>query len=118
MYLVNSPKTTLPPRVLRKGPTHRKLSPAQKAALAAGVLNGEVAIKLSRLQIARLAGVSQLHMRKACLLTAAEREAVVSGDVEFVFPALSDAELASIIRNAGIDRVISAACTVEQSTAA
>jgi hypothetical protein len=117
MYLINSPKATLPSRVLRKGPAHRQRSAAQKAAIAAGILSGEVAIKLSKLQVARLVGVCLPYVNRACQLTPEARQSIADGFV-LLEPAISDTELADIIRNAGIDRTLTIACTVEQSTAA
>ena len=117
MYLINSTKTTLPARVLRnRSAEHRRRTAGQKAAIGAGILNGEVAIKLSKMQIAKLVGVSVPYLNRACQLTQAEREVVADGGFDFDMP--SDAELTRMIQRAGIDRTLSIACVVEQNTAA
>ena len=116
LYLLNAPKSSLPARVLRnRSAEHRRRTARQKAAIGAGILNGEVAIKLTKLQIAKLVGVSVPYLDRACQLTPAEREVVADGGFDFDMP--SDAELTRMIRRAGIDRTISIACVVDNTKA-
>lgn len=126
MYIVNNLKTT--PRVISGcSLVHRKLGAPQKAAIAAGILNGEVAIKLSMRQLAQLVGVSVPYIRAASQLSSEARRSIEDDEGSLSFTNLikpsskpsalpkpiSDTRLVSIIRDAGIDRTLAAACQVD-----
>jgi hypothetical protein len=129
MYLVQASKATLPsPRVISgRSLVHRKLSAAQKAAIAARLLAGEVLVQLSTRQLAQLLGVSVPYIRVASQLTPAKREAIANGTDSTTFtsllsssrslalprPVVSDQQLVNIIRDVGLDRTLAAACAVE-----
>jgi hypothetical protein len=81
MYIVTASETTPPARVIISGRSlaHRKMSAGQKAALAAEILSGEVAIKLSVRQLSQLIGVSAPYIKSAGRLTKAKRASLASG---------------------------------------
>jgi hypothetical protein len=82
---------------------------------------------LSLRQLAQLIGVSAPYIQAARQLSPTKREAIANGTDSTPFTTLlpsskpslalpkpmSDAELANIIKNAGLDRTLAAACAVE-----
>lgn len=108
---------------------HCKLDARQRAAIAAQILEGDVAIRLSTRQLAQLVGVSVPYVAAAKQLSPAKRQAIASGRDSMSFAALlkpptkplalpkpvSDTQLVDIIKGVGIDRVLTIACEVEQA---
>ncbi len=130
MYLIQSSRTSAPPRVISgRSLVHRKLGAPQKAAIAAGILNGDVAIKLSMRQLAQLVGVSVPYIRAASQLSSEVRRSIADDEGSLSFTCLlkssfkplalpkpvivTDEKLSNIIKTAGIDRVLALACEVE-----
>jgi hypothetical protein len=125
MYLVPTSKTSAPLRVIRgRSLAQRKLGAAQKASIAAGILAGEVTIELSVSQLARLVGVSVPYISAARQLTPEVRRSIADGEGTLSFTLLlksplslpkpvTDTQLVNIIRDAGLDRTLAAACAVE-----
>jgi hypothetical protein len=137
MYLIeNSKASTKPPVICGRSLVHRHLDARRKAAVAAQILAGEVAITLSARQLAQLVGVSAPYIHAALQLSATKRQAIAEGKDTSSFAILlkpppklpveplmlpkpvSDAALISIIKDAGLDRALEAACAVERSAAA
>jgi hypothetical protein len=104
MYIVKASETSLTPHVISgRSLVHRKLNARQRAAIAADILAGKVVIELSTCQLAQLIGVSVPYIRAA--RQPSQRQALPKP--------ISDIQLTSIIRNAGLDRTLAAACAVE-----
>jgi hypothetical protein len=106
---------------------HRRLNARRRAAIAAQILEYEVTIDPSVCQVAQLLKVSVPYIVGARLLSPEEREAVADGRdltsfANLLSPAIkpialpkpvTDLELADIVRNVGIERVLAIACQVE-----
>ena len=100
--------------------------------LAASILEDEVTFKPSVCQLAKLFGVIAVYIWLARQFSPAKRKAIASGKDPTSFAALlsppvprlslpapvSDAQLADIICNAGIDRTIEVARAVENAATA
>jgi hypothetical protein len=92
MYIVKAPNTTSPPRIISgRALAHRKLDARQKAAIAAEILNGEAAIRLTARQLATLLGVNLSYVAIAAQLTPGKREAIAKGKDETSFALLKRA---------------------------
>lgn len=130
MFTANGNASATRQRVLSgRGLSHRRLDARQRAALAADVLAGSATIKLTARQLANLLSVSVPYIALAASLTPEKREAILKGldptsftvllnppAVQLALPAprtISDAEIADMIRTAGIDRTLAVAVTVE-----
>lgn len=134
LYFDRSAKTSTNPRTVHgRSLAHRRLDARQRAAIAAQILSGEVEIKLSACQVAMLCGVSAPYVAAAAQLSPAKREAIAQGKDATSFTTLlastktlalpkpvivTDEKLSNIIKTAGIDRVLSVACSVERNAAA
>jgi hypothetical protein len=115
---------------------HRQLTKRQRAILAADVLDGLVTFSPSQKQLADLLDVSVPYINVARRLSAGKRTAILRGwdSVSFtelmsppprqlslagpVIPnmkVITDADLENLVRNAGIERVLEAACAVEHT---
>lgn len=81
MYLIQS-STTSAPRVLSGfALSHRHLSARQRAAIGAQLLAGEVTVKMTAAQLARLLGVSSQYISRAAKLPASQRRAIAEGRI-------------------------------------
>jgi hypothetical protein len=133
MYLVRNFDSSqrLPPVLSGLALAHRKLDARQRAAIAAQAYEAEIGIDLSLRQLCMLLGVSAPYVRVARSLSPEKRAAIAGGSdpASFVpllaspkLPALpapvSDAKLAEVIRDAGLDRILAVAIEVEGSTIA
>jgi hypothetical protein len=110
---------------------HRKLSKTQLAVLAADVEDGLAQYVPTHQQVARDFGVSQTYIDIARKLTPGKREAILRGwdstpltelmpRRSAMLPApngasITNLQLEHVIRIAGIDRVIEAACAVDNT---
>jgi hypothetical protein len=106
---------------------HRRLNARRRAAIAAQLLEQEVVIDFSARQVAQLMGVSLPYIQAARQLSSATREAIANGRDSTSFanllpPAIkpmalpkpvTDLELADIVRDVGLERVLAIACQVE-----
>jgi hypothetical protein len=107
----------------------RRLDARQRAAMAAQVHEHEVVIDISVCQLAQLFRVSVPYIVAARQLSPAKRDAIVNGGDQTSFAALlpgaskpsafsalqvTDIELADIVRDVGIDRLLAIACQVEE----
>jgi hypothetical protein len=130
MYLIQSSRTSPPARVITgRSLAHRRLGAGRRAAVAAQLLEGEVVIALSARQAALLLGANAAYVHAARKLSAAKRQAIADGTDPISFVTLlkapsmplelskpvSDAALISVIRDAGLDRTLAAACAVENA---
>jgi hypothetical protein len=120
--------------VLGRGLRNRRLDARQRAAIAADILAGEIALRLSVRQLAALFGVSERYIHLARELSSGKRQAIASGLDQTSFAALllkppvgqpalpapklvSDEQLAAAIRSVGIDRTLEIAASVESYSA-
>jgi hypothetical protein len=116
--------------VLGRGLRNRRLDARQGAAIAADILAGEIALRLSVRQMAALFGVSDVARE----LSSGKRQAIANGLDQTSFAALllkppveqpalpapklvSDEQLAAAIRSVGIDRTLEIAASVESYAA-
>jgi hypothetical protein len=133
MYLVEKENASRPQVISGRSLSHRRLNARQRAVIAAQVLEQKVAIDLSVRQSAQLLGVSVPYIMAALRLSSAEREAVLNGEdlmsfatllqpksmsLAFLKPPVTDVELADIVRDVGLERVLAVACQVENQLAA
>jgi hypothetical protein len=108
----------------------RRLSPAERACLAADIIDGRTAlVALTAKAIATLVGVNLGYVDRALKLTSAQRQGVRAGDRPLILPqprkprepvdwgAIGDAELAEAISRIGVDRAINAAIAAERAVA-
>jgi hypothetical protein len=115
-----------------KGLSHRKLDKRQRAIVAANVCDGLATVELSARQIADVLNVSISYVWLARQLSAEKRSAILAGKdatsftgltKQLVLPApkrngnghaiLDDAALLTMVRSAGVDRVLDAAAKVD-----
>jgi hypothetical protein len=116
--------------VLGRGLRNRRLDARQRAAIAADILAGEIALRLSVRQLAALFGVSERYVHLARELSSGKRQAIANGLDQTSFAALllkppveqpalpapklvSGEQLAAAIRSVGIDRTLEIAASVE-----
>jgi hypothetical protein len=134
LYLVEKQKASAWRQVISgRALAHRRLNARQRAVIAAQLLEQEVVIDLSVRQVAQLLGVSVPYILAARQLSSATREAIVNGGDLMSFASLlppnskllalpklpvTDLELADIVRNVGIERVLAIACQVEKQLVA
>jgi hypothetical protein len=131
----NGSATLLPPiptqTIVGAGLANRRLDKRQRACLCADVIAGLVTFTPSQQQLAHIFGVSVPYIEIARKLPTGKRTAILRGldPVSFVElmprrPALVPApncawitnlQLEHVIRVAGIERVIEAACAVEHA---
>jgi hypothetical protein len=124
------------PTVVGTGLNNRKLSKIQRAVMAADTYDGVLRLNPSQKQLAAIFNVSVTYLTIALGLPPARRTAIMRGEdpVSFtelmnpprqlslagpVIPNLkmvTDGELETMIRNAGVERVLEAAVTVERDT--
>jgi hypothetical protein len=116
-----------------RGLRHRRLDARQRAAIAADILAGEIALRPSIRQLAALFDVSEVYIRLARELSSGKRRAIANGLDQTSFalllkppveqPALpapklvSDEQLAAAIRAVGIDHTLEIAASVEACAA-
>ena len=108
----------------------RGLSKRARACLAAGWLEGELALRPTAREAARAFGVSVPYVQQARKLPASRRAAIERGDDTYTtlaapkpklmlaHAAISDAELESLARKVGADRMLNAAAAAEHHQAA
>lgn len=132
-YINGRSAAILPLRTIRgHSLAHRQLTKQQRAVLAADVIDGLAAFVPSHKEVATLFHVSQPYVDAARKLRPGQRAAILNGRVT-PFPSLvhpqhqlslagpvipnlkviTDADLENMVRNAGIERVLEAACAVE-----
>jgi hypothetical protein len=128
--------TILPPTktLVGRGLAHRHLDARQRACLAADVLDGTATFTPSAKQIADILNVSAPYVRAARRLPSNKRAAILRGwdsasFVGLVNPArqlrlklvapncasITNSYLETVIRAAGVDRVLEAAVAVEHT---
>ena len=105
------------------------LDKRQLAAKLAGVLEGDVDLIPTASQLAQWFGVNEGYIRVTRAMSPERRRAIASGKDSTSLAALlrapslplalqnpvSDTQLASIIRNAGLERTLAVACEVENA---
>ena len=132
--ITNGYSATAAPVIKGAGVNNRHASKRQRAALAAAILEGDVAYAPSMHQLASIFGVSAAYIKLARQFSPAQRKAIVSGEAFISFSALlnppkapfalpapklvTDKALEDIIRSVGIDRALNAAAAVETHAAA
>jgi hypothetical protein len=124
----NGHSATAVPRIKGTGVSNRHAAKRQRAALAAAIAEGDTVFEPSMGQLSRIFGVNLTYIALARKFSPAKRKAVISGKDEVDFSALlnapkalfalppnsvSDTELETIIRRAGIERTLNAASAVE-----
>jgi hypothetical protein len=127
--------TTLPPTtkvITGVSLVHRQLSKAQRAILAADVIDGLARYVPTNQQVAAAFSVSQPYIDVARRLTPGRREAILRGWDTTPFTELmprhptmvtasngasiTNLQLAHVIRAAGVDRTLEVAAVVERTT--
>jgi hypothetical protein len=123
------------PTVVGAGLANRHLDKRQRACLAAGVIDGTVEFIPSQQQLAHIFGVSVPYIELARKLSPSKRTGILHGwdptsFVDLVHPtrqlrlklpapncaSITNSYLETVIRAVGVERVIEAACAVEQHT--
>jgi hypothetical protein len=121
---------TVIPVVNGAGLAHRRLSKPQLACLAANVHDGTVQFDPSLKQLASLFGVSLPYIMGARKLSPGERDAIMQGydvlrfadlvrpprQLSLAMPVIPDIVLENLVRSIGTDRLLAAACAVENNT--
>ena len=114
--------STAPPRVLNgRGISHRHPDKRRRAVLAAELADGRAIVQLSIAQLVELLGVSRTYIEVARRLTPEKRWAILSGQDDTSFAALSgpqaprlasapvnDDALVQLARSVGPERLFSA----------
>jgi hypothetical protein len=89
MYLVQDPRTSPPARVISgHSQVHHRLDARQRAAIAADILTGHIAITLSIRQLAHLASVSAPSIRAASQPSPEMRQSIADGESSMSFDLL------------------------------
>jgi hypothetical protein len=135
-YINGRSAAILPLRTIRgHSLAHCQLTKQQRAVLAADVIDGLAAFVPSHKEVATIFGVSTPYINVARRLSAGKRTAILRGwdpvsftelmnpprQVSLVGPVIpnmkviTDADLENLVRNAGIERVLEAACAVEHT---
>ena len=134
MYTNGSGTTILPPitTIVGRGLAHRHLDARQRAVLVANVLDGLAVFTPSQKQLAAIFGVSVTYIMAAQRLSPGRRAAVLRGwdttsFAELVNPprqltlpapncaSITNSYLETVIRAAGVERVLEAAVAVEHA---
>jgi hypothetical protein len=126
MYQLNgngaTPRASL---ISARSLVHRRLSKAERAVVGAAILEGGVQLQDLPLRIvSQVVGCSVAYLTAAQRLAPAQREAVVRGHRPLILPrvvpapncaSITNSYLETVIRSAGIERVLDVAAAVESA---
>jgi hypothetical protein len=113
------------PLVSARSLVHRRLSKAERALVGAAILEGDVQLQDLPLRIvSQVVGCSVAYLTAAQRLAPAQRQAVVRGHRPLILPrvvpapncaSITNSYLKTVIRAAGVERTLEAACAVESA---